>query len=128
MISINSCSDRRVKGDLIIDAGTSYFQDTDLRARNLASRQRDRRVVAGSHCHIAPKRTWFEELRRPCVGFWRWTITAAIDEAVPALVLSTALYDRFSWRGDSDFANRVLSAMRKQLGGHDEKKKGKKLR
>jgi 6-phosphogluconate dehydrogenase len=38
MISINSCSDRRVKGDLIIDAGTSYFQDTDLRARNLASR------------------------------------------------------------------------------------------
>jgi acetate kinase len=35
-----------------------------------------------------------------------------------------ALYDRFSWRGDSDFANRVLSAMRKQFGRHDEKKKG----
>jgi 6-phosphogluconate dehydrogenase len=56
-------------------------------------------------------------------GEGRWTIAAAIDEAVPVPVLSAALYERFSSRGDSDFANRVLSAMRKQFGGHDEKKK-----
>ncbi len=57
-------------------------------------------------------------------GEGRWTITAAIDEAVPVPVLSAALYERFSSRGESDFANRVLSAMRKQFGGHNEKKKG----
>jgi len=58
-------------------------------------------------------------------GEGRWTIAAAIDEAVPVPVLSAALYERFSSRGGSDFANRVLSAMRKQFGGHDEKKKGR---
>ena len=56
-------------------------------------------------------------------GEGRWTIEAAIDEAVPAPVLSTALYERFSSRGGSDFSNRVLSALRKQFGGHDEKRK-----
>jgi len=54
-------------------------------------------------------------------GEGRWTIAAAIDESVPAPVLSAALYERFSSRGEADFANRVLSAMRKQFGGHDEK-------
>jgi 6-phosphogluconate dehydrogenase len=58
-------------------------------------------------------------------GEGRWTIAAAIDESVPAPVLSAALYERFSSRGDADFANRMLSAMRKQFGGHDEKNKGK---
>lgn len=58
-------------------------------------------------------------------GEGRWTIAAAIDEAVPVPVLSAALFERFSSRGDSDFANRLLSAMRKQFGGHDEKKKGR---
>jgi 6-phosphogluconate dehydrogenase len=58
-------------------------------------------------------------------GEGRWTIAAAIDESVPVPVLSAALYQRFSSRGDADFANRVLSAMRKQFGGHDEKKKGR---
>ena len=57
-------------------------------------------------------------------GEGRWTIEAAIDEAVPAPVLSAALFERFSSRGEAEFANRVLSAMRKQFGGHDEKKKG----
>jgi len=57
-------------------------------------------------------------------GEGRWTIAAAVDEAVPAPVLSAALFERFGSRGDADFANRVLSAMRKQFGGHDEKKKG----
>ncbi len=55
-------------------------------------------------------------------GEGRWTSIAAIDEGVPAPVLTTALYERFSSRGLDDFADRVLSAMRKQFGGHDEKK------
>jgi 6-phosphogluconate dehydrogenase len=54
-------------------------------------------------------------------GEGRWTSIAAIDEGVPAPVLTAALYSRFSSRGLDDFANRVLSAMRKQFGGHDER-------
>jgi len=53
-------------------------------------------------------------------GEGRWTIKAAIDEAVPAPVLTTALYERFSSRGQSEFANKVLSAMRYGFGGHKE--------
>jgi 6-phosphogluconate dehydrogenase len=55
-------------------------------------------------------------------GEGRWTIKAAIDEAVPANVLTTALYERFSSRGEADFADKLLSAMRFQFGGHVEKK------
>jgi len=55
-------------------------------------------------------------------GEGRWTSIAAIDEGVPAPVLTTALYERFYSRGLDDFGDRVLSAMRKQFGGHDEKK------
>jgi len=54
-------------------------------------------------------------------GEGRWTIAAAIDESVPAPVLSAALYERFSSRGEDDFAEKVLSALRYQFGGHDEK-------
>jgi 6-phosphogluconate dehydrogenase len=54
-------------------------------------------------------------------GEGRWTIKAAIDEAVPAPVLSAALYARFGSRGHADFQNKVLSAMRYQFGGHVEK-------
>jgi 6-phosphogluconate dehydrogenase len=54
-------------------------------------------------------------------GEGRWTSIAAIDEGVPAPVLTTALYERFASRGLDDFAGKVLSAMRKQFGGHDEK-------
>ncbi|MGA9272751.1 MAG: decarboxylating 6-phosphogluconate dehydrogenase [Candidatus Cybelea sp.] len=53
-------------------------------------------------------------------GEGRWTIKAAIDEAVPAPVLTDALYERFSSRGDAEFANKVLSAMRYEFGGHLE--------
>jgi 6-phosphogluconate dehydrogenase len=53
-------------------------------------------------------------------GEGRWTIKAAIDEAVPVPVLTTALYERFSSRGEADFANKILSAMRYQFGGHLE--------
>jgi len=54
-------------------------------------------------------------------GEGRWTIKAAIDEAVPAHVLSAALYERFSSRGAADFADKLLSAMRYEFGGHLEK-------
>jgi len=57
-------------------------------------------------------------------GEGRWTIASAIEQGVPAPVLSAALYERFSSRDGADFANRVLSAMRKQFGGHEEKKEG----
>ncbi|MEX2254613.1 MAG: decarboxylating 6-phosphogluconate dehydrogenase [Acidimicrobiia bacterium] len=56
-------------------------------------------------------------------GEGRWTILASVDEGVPAPVLATSLYERFSSRGEADFANRILSAMRKEFGGHDEKAK-----
>jgi 6-phosphogluconate dehydrogenase len=54
-------------------------------------------------------------------GEGRWTVLAAVDEGIPAGVLTTALYERFASRGEGDFADRVLSAMRKQFGGHAEK-------
>jgi 6-phosphogluconate dehydrogenase len=58
-------------------------------------------------------------------GEGRWTIAAAIDESVPAPVLSAALYERFSSRGEDDFADKMLSALRYQFGGHQEKAAGK---
>jgi 6-phosphogluconate dehydrogenase len=54
-------------------------------------------------------------------GEGRWTINAAIDESVPAPVLSAALYARFSSRGEDEFADKLLSALRFQFGGHEEK-------
>jgi 6-phosphogluconate dehydrogenase len=54
-------------------------------------------------------------------GEGRWTLDAAIDESVPAPVLAAALFDRFSSRGEADFANRLLSAMRYEFGGHVER-------
>jgi 6-phosphogluconate dehydrogenase len=58
-------------------------------------------------------------------GEGRWTIKAAVDEAVPVPVLSTALYQRFSSRGEADYQDKLLSAMRFQFGGHVEKPGGK---
>jgi 6-phosphogluconate dehydrogenase len=57
-------------------------------------------------------------------GEGRWTIKAAIDEGVPVNVLSAALYERFSSRGEADFADKMLSAMRYGFGGHLEKPSG----
>jgi 6-phosphogluconate dehydrogenase len=54
-------------------------------------------------------------------GEGRWTVKASIDEGVPTPVLTTALYERFSSRGDADFSNKLLSAMRYEFGGHLEK-------
>jgi len=59
-------------------------------------------------------------------GEGRWTVMAAIDESVPAPVLTAALYERFSSRGEADFADRLLSALRYQFGGHEEKSAGGK--
>ncbi len=58
-------------------------------------------------------------------GEGRWTIRAAIDEAVPVPVLATALFERFTSRGEADFADKLLSAMRYEFGGHLEKSEGK---
>jgi 6-phosphogluconate dehydrogenase len=55
-------------------------------------------------------------------GEGRWTVAAAIDEGVPVPVIATALFDRFISQGTADHANKLLSAMRKQFGGHEEKK------
>jgi 6-phosphogluconate dehydrogenase len=57
-------------------------------------------------------------------GEGRWTIEAAVEAGVPAHVLSAALYERFASRGEADFANQVLSAMRHAFGGHLEKPEG----
>jgi 6-phosphogluconate dehydrogenase len=54
-------------------------------------------------------------------GEGRWTVMAAIEESAPAPVISAALYDRFSSRGEADFADKLLSAMRYEFGGHLEK-------
>ncbi|HEX7125202.1 MAG TPA: 6-phosphogluconate dehydrogenase (decarboxylating), partial [Thermodesulfobacteriota bacterium] len=54
-------------------------------------------------------------------GEGRGTLAAAIDESVPVPVLSAALYERFTSRGEAEFANRLLSALRYEFGGHREK-------
>jgi 6-phosphogluconate dehydrogenase len=59
-------------------------------------------------------------------GEGRWTALAAIDTGTPAPVLTTALYERFTSRGEADYADRLLSAMRNEFGGHDEKPAGSK--
>ena len=55
-------------------------------------------------------------------GEGRWTVQAAIDTGVPAAVITAALYERFESRGDGEFTDKVLSAMRSEFGGHEEKK------
>jgi 6-phosphogluconate dehydrogenase len=54
-------------------------------------------------------------------GEGRWTALAAVEEGVPAYVLTASLFERFSSRNEGEFANKLLSAMRKQFGGHAEK-------
>jgi 6-phosphogluconate dehydrogenase len=70
--------------------------------------------------HASPQLDGFEG-RVSDSGEGRWTALAAIDEGVPTPVLSAALYERFESRGEAEFANRILSAMRKEFGGHVEK-------
>jgi 6-phosphogluconate dehydrogenase len=55
-------------------------------------------------------------------GEGRWTVLAAVEEGVPASVITAALYERFESRGQGDFTHKILSAMRSEFGGHAEKK------
>ena len=108
-----------------------YQYDLNLRRhrRGLAARQRDRVVAARSYRDASliqdPALSKFAG-RVSDSGEGRWTIKAAIDEGVPAHVLSSALYERFSSRGEADFADKLLSAMRYQFGGHIEKPAAKR--
>ena len=117
-----------------IDAETTPLRDPDYyqydlnirgRGRAVAPRQRDRLVAARSArgCPAGGPATRPSSRGRVSdSGEGRWTIMAAIDEGVPAHVLSSALYERFSSRGEAEFANKLLSAMRHEFGGHLEKR------
>ena len=76
--------------------------------------------LAASALHASPQLEEFGG-RVSDSGEGRWTSLAAIEEGIPAPVLTTALMERFSSRSEDEFANKVLSAMRKEFGGHDEK-------
>ena len=102
---------------------TTATTSTRRGRRGLAPRQRCRLMAPRPHGRGAARVTRPRRVRGHVSdsGEGRWTSLAAIEEGVPAPVLTTALYSRFASRGLDDFANRVLSAMRKQFGGHDEK-------
>jgi 6-phosphogluconate dehydrogenase len=119
-----------------IDAETTPLRDPehyqyDLDLRDIAEVWRRGSVVASWLLDLtAAALTEDAELSRFAgqvsdSGEGRWTIKAAIDEAVPAPVLTTALYERFSSRGEAEFQNKLLSAMRYEFGGHLEKPAGK---
>jgi len=119
-----------------IDAETTPVRDPehyqyDLNLRDIAELWRRGSVIASWLLDLTataltedPALTGFAG-RVSDSGEGRWTIKAAIDEAVPVPVLTTALYERFSSRGEADFQDKLLSAMRFQFGGHLEKVAGK---
>jgi 6-phosphogluconate dehydrogenase len=120
------------KGDQVVDAETTplrepqYYQ-FDLDLPEVAEVWRRGSVVASwlldltaSALHADPGLDTFEG-RVSDSGEGRWTSLAAIDEGVPTPVLTTSLYERFTSRGEADYADKLLSAMRKEFGGHDEK-------
>jgi len=103
----------------------------DLNLRDIAEVWRRGSVISSwlldltaSALHKDPKLAKFKG-RVSDSGEGRWTIKAAIDESVPAPVLSAALYSRFSSRGEAEFADKLLSAMRFEFGGHNEKSTSK---
>ncbi|HTV54802.1 MAG TPA: decarboxylating 6-phosphogluconate dehydrogenase [Terriglobia bacterium] len=123
------------KGTSVIDAETTPLRDPqdyqyELNLRDIAEVWRRGSVVA----------SWLLDLTATALvedpalskfagrvsdsGEGRWTIKAAVDEGVPVPVLSTALYQRFTSRGDADFEDKLLSAMRYEFGGHIEKPRG----
>jgi 6-phosphogluconate dehydrogenase len=123
------------KREHAIDAETTPLRDPehyqyDLNLPDIAEVWRRGSVVASWLLDLSasalakdPKLDGFQG-RVSDSGEGRWTIKAAIDEAVPAHVLSAALYERFSSRGEADFAGKLLSAMRYEFGGHLEKPAG----
>ncbi|MGH7842939.1 MAG: phosphogluconate dehydrogenase (NAD(+)-dependent, decarboxylating), partial [Candidatus Binataceae bacterium] len=124
------------KGEHEIDAETTPLRDPehyqyDLNLRDITELWRRGSVIASWLLDLTatalvkdPELTEFGG-RVSDSGEGRWTIKAAIDEAVPAPVLSSALYARFNSRGQADFQNKLLSAMRYEFGGHLEKPAGK---
>jgi 6-phosphogluconate dehydrogenase len=120
------------KANVAVDAETTPLRDPeeyqyDMNLRDIAEVWRRGSVIASWLLDLTaaalvhdPNPSRFAG-RVSDSGEGRWTIKAAIDEAVPAPVLTTALYERFSSRGEADFANKILSAMWYQFGGHLEK-------
>jgi 6-phosphogluconate dehydrogenase len=120
------------KKEHAIDAETTPLRDPehyqfDLNLRDIAEVWRRGSVIASWLLDLTaialtedPKLSKFAG-KVSDSGEGRWTIKAAIDEAVPAHVLTAALYERFSSRGQADFADRLLSALRYEFGGHMEK-------
>jgi 6-phosphogluconate dehydrogenase len=118
-----------------IDAETTPLRDPeyyrfDLDTREVAEVWRRGSVIASWLLDLTaaslledPQLSGFEG-RVSDSGEGRWTVLAAVDEGVPAHVLTAALYERFSSRGEAGYGDRLLSAMRKQFGGHDEKAGG----
>jgi 6-phosphogluconate dehydrogenase len=114
------------------DAGTTPRRDPDsytyqLKLADIAELWRRESVVApwlldlpATPLLCSPELDGFTS-RVSDSGEGRWTVTAAIDESVPAPVLSTALYARFSSCGQDDFADKLLSAMCSEFGGHQER-------
>jgi 6-phosphogluconate dehydrogenase len=131
-ISILRKANAGKQGSAAADAETTPLRDPehyqyDMNLRDIAEVWRRGSVIA----------SWLQDLTATALlqdpnlsrftghvsdsGEGRWTIKAATDEAVPAPVLTTALYERFSSRGEADFADKLLSAMRYEFGGHLEK-------
>ena len=136
-LAVLACRQHRQDSSTTIDAETTplrdpehYQYDLNLRRhrRGLAARQRDRLLAARPDRDRAGRRTpTLAEFagRVSDSGEGRWTIKAAIDEGVPVPVLTTALYERFTSRGEADYQDKLLSAMRFEFGGHVEKPAGK---
>jgi len=124
------------RADITADAETTPLRDPehyqyDLNLRDVAEVWRRGSVIASWLLDLTanalmqdPNLSKFAG-RVSDSGEGRWTIKAAIDEAVPAPVLTCALYERFSSRGEAEFADKLLSAMRYQFGGHLEKSEDK---
>ncbi|MGH7591687.1 MAG: phosphogluconate dehydrogenase (NAD(+)-dependent, decarboxylating) [Gemmatimonadales bacterium] len=120
------------KGKAVVDAETTPLRDPaayqyDLDLASITEVWRRGSVIASwlldltaSALNADPGLDHFQG-RVSDSGEGRWTLEAAIDESVPATVLSAALFARFSSRGEADFQDRVLSAMRSEFGGHAEK-------
>ena len=123
------------KKDRMVDAETAPLRDPehyqyDFNLADIAEVWRRGRVVASWLLDLTaialfetPNLEKFSG-RVSDSGEGRWTILAAIEESAPAPVLTTALFDRFTSRGEADFANKLLSAMRYQFGGHVERTSG----
>jgi 6-phosphogluconate dehydrogenase len=126
LANANAGADDRPKDAETAPLAEPGFYRYDLDLAEIAEVWRRGSVVASwlldlsaAALHASPGLDGFEG-RVSDSGEGRWTAIAAIDEGVPTPVLSSALYSRFASRGNDDFANRVLSAMRKEFGGHDE--------